>query len=182
MPEIFERIGEPVAFGEPLISDEHAQTFQQIALMGTKIKKLELDTRTEIWTSSYARGMLSDAMGDYEVAESGFYGYTIRENDPHFWRSVVTFARFNQKNADTKIYNRYIVESVHGEVSHAVREVRVLRNLSHIAIGEDAEPYMEVLSRQRKMFEKAMTDEDVDNVAVMADRVVRRQAATRRYI
>lgn len=177
----FERIGTPVSFGEVAISDDQAERFRTIALQGTRIKSLQLtDVRTEVVTTSYASGVLSDAAADYDVYETAYYAKTVRESDPDFWRSVITFARYNQKNADTKIYNRFSIESVNGSVEHAVREVRIIRNLSRIAFDGNGEPFVDTYSRQYKAFEQPLQDDHIDHIETSVDRIIRRQAATQR--
>lgn len=176
----FEKIGAPVSFGDVYISDDHAEEFRKIALQGTRIKSLQLtDTRTEIMTTSYASGVLSDAAADYDVYETAYYAKSVRESNPDFWRSVITFARYNQKNADTKIYNVFSVESINGSVEHATREVRIIRNLSRIAFDGNGEPIVDTYSRQYKAFEQPLMEGHIDHIATSVDRIMRRQAATR---
>jgi len=177
MKPVFEHVGPHVDFGTVLIDNDQAETFRQNALQGTKIHKLSIDDElTYIWTASYASGVLSDAAADYQVEESSFYAKSIAGANPDYWRSVVTFARFNLQNKETKIYNIFEVEAHAGEVTSAVRKVRVLRNLSRLAFDEKTgEPYEDIYSRQRKTFEVPMEPDDVSQVATRIGRIMSRQ-------
>lgn len=172
----FKLIGPSVEFGDVAIDYEHADSFRQHAMMGTKIRRLEVnETHTLIDTTSYASGVLSDAAADYSVDERAYFGKTVYGQDPDFWRSSVTFARYNQKNADTKIYNIFEVEAIGSEPVHAVRRVHIIRHLSRLSI-EDDEPFEECYSRQYKKFERPMTHEDVAQVNTSIKRIIARQA------
>lgn len=175
----FEQVGKHVELGDVSISQDDADRFRHAALQGAKIHKLFIgDSSTYIWTASYATGVLAQAASDYEVDERAFYAKSVAGQDPHFWRSVITFARFNQKHADTKIYNIYEVEAQGGELLTAVRKVRIIRNLTRIAFDENGEPTEDIYSRQRKGFEVPMQPEDVDLVVRDVERIVNRQRVT----
>lgn len=175
----FEHIGPIVDFGDVRIDNDHAEAFRKNALEGTKIHKLFIgDESSYIWTASYATGVLSTAASDYDVPESAFYSKSFTGSHPDYWRSVVTFARYNQKHADTKIYNVYEVEAYGGEVTSAVRRVRILRNLSRITFNQAGEPYEDTYSRQRKSFETPMQPDDVELVSTLMTRIMNRQRVT----
>jgi hypothetical protein len=177
MPEYFQQVGPRVEFGQVGITPAEADRFRRVTLEGVKVKRLEIsDIATFIMTTSYATGVLSNAAGDYEVDEASFYAKNIGQQNPDYWRSVITFARYNQKHADTKIYNIYETEWSGGEVVSAVRRVRVIRNLTRIAFDESGDPYEDVYSRQYKAFEAPMTGEDV---TIVEDRVRRTMARQR---
>ena len=172
----FEHVGPRVSYGDVEISLEDAELFRQTALEGTKIRELQIgEHATRIVTSSYASGVLSTAAADYAVAESAYFSKSIAGAKPNYWRSEMTFARYNQKNSDTKIYNIYDVESVEGELVRAVRTVRVIKNFSRIAINAQGDPYEDMLSRWRKVYEKNMQPEDVRLVQQNAQRIMSRQ-------
>jgi hypothetical protein len=177
MAEHYQHVGPRVEFGCVGITPGEADRFRRATLEGVKIKQLEIgDNTTLILTTSYATGMLSNAAGDYEVDESAFFAKNTGQQSPDYWRSVITFARYNQKHADTKIYNIYETEWSGGEVVSAVRRVRVIRNLTRIAFDESGDPYEDVYSRQYKAFEAPMTGEDV---TIVEDRVRRTMARQR---
>jgi hypothetical protein len=177
--ETFQHIGPRVAFGTAQISSDEAEHFRQVALQGSKVNKLRVsDDETLIQTSAYTNGLLSDAVGDYDVYSMAFYAKSILGSRPDFWRSTVTFARFNDKHRDTKIYNIYEVETHGGEVAIATRRVRVIRNLSRIAFDDDGNPFEDVYSRQRKAFERVMTTDDIHTVDQSMKRLLQRQQAT----
>lgn len=179
--ETFQHIGPRVAYGTAQITPDEAEVFRQAALQGAKVNKLAVsDDETRIQTSAYTSGLLSDAAGDYDVYSMAFYAKSILGSDPDFWRSTVTFARFNDKHRDTKIYNIYEVETHGGEVAIATRRVRVIRHLSRIAFDDDGNPFEDVYSRQRKAFERAMTSDDIVNVNQSMQRLVNRQKVTGR--
>ncbi|HEY8886271.1 MAG TPA: hypothetical protein VIM31_02090 [Candidatus Microsaccharimonas sp.] len=183
MKPTFEHVGPIVDFGDVQIDGDQAEVFRKTALQGTKIHKLSIEDQSSyIWTASYATGVLSDAAADYDVTESAFYAKSLSGMKPDYWRSVVTFARYNLKHADTKIYNIYEVEAHAGEVTSAVRRVRIIRNLSRLTFNSAGEPYEDTYSRQRKSFETPMQPDDVDLVATNIARVMNRQRSTsRRY-
>lgn len=177
--ETFQHIGPRVAYGTAAITFEEAEQFRQSALLGAKINRLVIDDdATQIQTSAYTNGLLSDAVGDYDVYSSAFYTKTVKGNGPDFWRSIVTFARFNDKHRDTKIYTAFEVETCEGEVELALRRVRVIRNLSRIAFDDDGNPFEDIYSRQRKAYEAVMTGDDVAMVAQRMKRIIERHRAT----
>lgn len=177
----FEHVGPIVDFGDVQIDGDQAEAFRKVALQGTKIKELSIDDDSSlVWTTSYASGVLSQAAADYDVYESAYFAKSITGARPDFWRSVVTFARYNQKHSDTKIYNIYEVEAHAGEVTSAVRHVRIIRNLSRITFNAAGEPYEDTYSRQRKTFQTPMQPEDVELVSTNIGRIMNRQRATRR--
>lgn len=173
----FQVVGPRVEFGTVHIDHDDATRFRQIALNGTTIRDLNItDTSTYIYMTSYATGVLSDAKGDYAVSDSGFYAKTVAWAQPDYWRSTITFSRFNQKYADQKIYNVFEVESHAGELVSAVRKVRVIRNLTRLAFDpQTGEPIEETYSRQRKAFERPLSPEDIDAIATRATQIVSRQ-------
>lgn len=176
---VFEQVGPTVGFGDVLIDEASAERFRKTALQGTKINELLVsDDFTQLKTSSYAGGVLSDAFGDLNTADTAFYTKNFYGANPDFWRSIVTFARFKKDYADIKIYNRYEVEAHAGEVVAATRQVRVLRNLSRIAFNNEGEPYEDVYSEQRKMFETPMQHQDVKLVGMKMERIMNRQRVT----
>lgn len=180
----FEQVGPKVPYGEVALSADAAEAFRQLALQGVKIKRLELtDEQTHILTASYASGaLLRSSMFSFvenrSVADSSFYSRTILGRHPDYWRSVISFARFKQADYESKFYNIYEVESFGGEPTMAVRRVKVLRNLSRLAFNDEGEPFEDIYSRERKAFERPMTDEDVDKITGDVDRVLRRLART----
>lgn len=175
----FEHVGPIVDFGDVRIDNDQAEAFRKSALNGTKIRKLAIEDESSlVLTTSYATGVLSTAAADYDVSESSFYAKSFSGLHPDYWRSVVTFARYNQKHADTKIYNVYEVEAYAGEVTSAVRRVRVIRNLSRIAFDQAGEPYEDMYSRQRKSFEIPMQPDDVGFVSTSMTRIMNRQRVT----
>ncbi len=177
--ETFQHIGPRVAYGTAQLTPDEAEYFRQAALQGAKVNKLIVtDDETRIQTSAFTSGLLSDAVGDYDVYSQAFYAKSILGSRPDFWRSTVTFARFNDKHRDTKIYNIYEVESHAGEVAIATRRVRVIRHLSRIAFDDEGNPFEDVYSRQRKAFERAMTSEDITIVDQRMKRLVSRQQVT----
>ncbi|MBC7565243.1 hypothetical protein H7100_03395 [Candidatus Saccharibacteria bacterium] len=181
MKPTFEHIGPVVDFGDVQIDSDQAEVFRKNALQGTKIHKLLVDDEfSYVWTASYATGVLSSAAADYDVPESAFYAKSFSGMNPDYWRSVVTFARYNQKHADTKIYNVYEVEAHAGEVTSAVRRVRIIRNLSRLTFNQAGEPYEDTYSRQRKSFETPMQPEDVELVSAHITRIMNRQRVTSR--
>lgn len=181
MPEYFQQVGSRVGLGEISITPAEADRFRRATLEGEKVKRLEIsDNATLILTTSYASGVLSDAAGDYEVDETSFYAKNTAGCDPDYWRSVITFSRYNQKHADTKIYNIYEAEWGGGELIGAIRKVRVIRNLMRIAFDESGEPYEDVYSRQYKTFENPMRGEDVEIVEGRVRRTMSRQRLTQR--
>jgi|GEM_PF-2725872 len=175
------RVGPPVATGDVRISKEDGRAFQQLALLGTKIHRLSLDDdTTAVWANSYASGILSTMDADNEVYENAVFSKSIEGPGP-YWRSVVNFVRYNQKHADTKIYNIFDVSSRDGEVSSAIRHVRVVRNLTRIAFNEETgEPYDDNYSRQRRTYQTAMEPEDIGSVALRIERIMNRQKVTSR--
>lgn len=176
----FEHVGPRVEFGDVAISAGEAELFRKSALQGIKVKELVLDDdETRIVTSAYTSGFLSDAAADYDVYSSAFYSKTTMGANPDFWRSVITFARFNSKQSDTKIYNIFDVESYQGEPTFAARRVRVIRNLSRIAFDENGDPFEDTYSHQRKTFETPMTSEDVTTALRRVEGVINRSRATR---
>jgi len=179
MKPTFEHVGPVVGFGDVQINEEQAEVFRQTALQGTKIHKLSIgDESSYVWTASYATGVLSTAAADYDVSESAFYSKSFSGMNPDYWRSVITFARYNQKHADTKIYNVYEVEAHAGEVTSAVRTVRIIRNLSRITFNTLGEPYEDTYSRQRKSFQTPLQPDDIELVATNIGRIMSRQRVT----
>ena len=179
MEPTFEHVGPRVDFGTVLIDPDEAETFRKTLLQGTRIRQLAInDESSLLWTTSYATGVLSTAAADYAVDESAYYAKTLAGSNPDYWRSVITFARYNQQQADTKIYNIYEVESQSGELVSAVRRVRVIRNLTRLAFDEAGEPYEDNYSRQRKAFEYPMESSDVEVVATRVAHIMNRQRVT----
>ncbi|MGH7218000.1 MAG: hypothetical protein ACREGE_00940 [Candidatus Microsaccharimonas sp.] len=176
---LVEHVGPRVEFGRADISSDEAEAFRQTALRGAKVVKLVIgEHQTLVQTLTYTSGMMSDAVGDYDVPSSAFYSKSILGSSPDYWRSVVTFARFNDKHRDTKIYNAYEVVANGGEPLHAVRRVRIIRNLARLVFDENGEPYEDVYSKQHKGYETAMTGSDVVLVDQQVDRIIRRNRAT----
>ena len=176
---LYKHIGPRVESGDVLISGEEAEIFRKTTLKGSKINKLIIDDeKTLVQTSSFTSGFMSDAAADYDVYSSAFYAKRDSGVAPNFWRSVISFARFNMKHSDTKIYNIYEVESYEGELARAVRQVRVVRNLSRIAFDADGNPFDDTYSRQHKAFEKPMMSEDVETVDRQVESIVKRYYAT----
>lgn len=176
---LFEHIGPRVEFGSANITNEEAETFRQIALRGLKINKLFVDdAETRIQTSAYTSGLISDAMGDYDVPSLAFYTKSILGTDPDYWRSVITFARFKSSSKEAKIYNIYDVESHGGEVALAARRVRIIRNLARVVFDENGDPYEDVYSRQYKSYETLMTSQDIEEIDQRTSRIIRRSEAT----
>jgi len=181
MEETFKHVGPRVDPGDVRISDDEVQLFRSTALLGSRIRNLSVDNESSyIWASSYATGVLSDAAADYGVDETAFFSKSTAGIKPAYWRSTITFARYNQAHADTKIYNIFEVEAADGEVIAAKRKVRIIRNLVRFVFDEEGEPIEDAYSRQRRAFEHPMTPEDVAQVAIRVDRVMRRQRATTR--
>lgn len=181
MAEHFQLIGQRVSTDDTAMSVEMAEKFRQAALEGERIKELTIDDqRTDILVTSYASGVISDAAADYEVPESAYFarsrGGEIGENS---WSSTVTFARYNLKHADTKIYNIYNIELYEGDVVSAVRRVRVIRSLSRLAFTDSGEPFEDTYSRQYKFYEKIFRSEDVSGVVDTMRRIQARQRALR---
>lgn len=173
-------VGPHVEFGEAAISDVEAEAFRKTSLKGIKIAKLAISEHaTQIQTLAYTSGMMSDAAGDYDVTSSAFYSKLTLGSEPNYWRGVVTFARFNDKHRDTKIYNSYEVVTNEGEPLLAVRKVRIIRNLTRLVFDESGEPYEDVYSKQHKGYEQPMTSEDIDLVDQQVERIIRRSRATR---
>lgn len=171
----FEQVGPVVEYGDVEINREEAERFRQLAQLGTKIKELEVsDSQTRLITTSYATGVLSDAAGDYEVSESAFYTKSMYDSNPELWNSRITFARYNQRNADTKIYNIYVVESVQGQVLQATRRVHIIRNLSRLVI-QNNEPSEEIYSRQYKAFEQPLVGDDIESIDRRMHQITARQ-------
>ena len=176
MKPTFEHVGPKVDFGTVLIQPEEAETFRKTLLQGAKIRKLEInDESSLLWTTSYATGVLSTAAADYGVDESAYYAKTLAGSNPDYWRSVITFARYNSQQADTKIYNIYEVESQSGELMSAVRKVRIIRNLTRLTFNNAGEPYEDSYSRQRKAFEYPMESRDVEAVETRVTQIMNRQ-------
>lgn len=174
----FEHIGPHVPYGEVFISPEEAERFRILSLEGTRIHKLMMsDTDRYMLTASYASGVLAQAAigSDDDVSESAFYAKSMASNNPDYWRSVITFARFKQNTADTKIYNVFEVETHNGEVTMAARTVRIIRNLTRIAFDEAGDPYEDTYSRQYKAYQTPMQSGDVETIATDVDRIMRRQ-------
>ncbi len=177
----FEHVGPKVEYGDVVISNEEADQFRQTALKGAKLTGLHIDdddTRTIIQLTSYADGILSDAIGDYEVYSMSLVSKTILQANPDSWRSVISFARFNAKHRDTKIYNIYEVEGIMGEVTLAVRRVRVIRNLSRIAFDDNGDPFEDIYDRQRKAFETPLLSEDIEAIDARVERTTSRSLIT----
>lgn len=173
-------VGPHVEFGQAAISDVEAEAFRKTSLKGIKIAKLALgEHTTEIQTLAYTSGMMSDAAGDYDVTSSAFYSKLTLGDAPNFWRGVITFARFNDKHRDTKIYNAYEVVTNEGEPLLAVRRVRIIRNLTRLVFDESGEPYEDVYSKQHKGYERPMTSDDIDLVSQQVGRIINRSRATR---
>lgn len=176
----FDQVGDTVPYGETAITHDDADRFLSAAMDGVKIRSLFIgDFATEIVTTTYASGILSNASADYDVTEESCMSKTTFDNKPDRWRSFMMFARYNQKNRDTKIYNMYDIESLGGELMLARRQVRVIRDLTRVAI-RDGDIFEEVYSRQRKAFEVPLTSEDVDLAIERKDRIMRRRLATGR--
>jgi len=177
---VFKHVGPRVAEGDVRITAEQAREFQGIALLGTKIDRLSLDDiSTSVWAKSYATGALSTYEGDYEVDETAVFSKSVEGPEPHYWRSVVNFVRYNEKHADTKIYNIFEVTALQGEVTSAIRRVRVIRNLTRVAFDEETgEPYDDNYSRQRRTFESPMEPEDIEAVRIRVSRLMSRQLVT----
>ena len=181
MKPAFEQIGPEVNFGDVRIDNKQAELFRQNALQGTKIRTLSVeDHYSYLLTSAYATGILSTASADYDVPESAFFSKNFKGANPDYWRSVVTFVRYTQKHADTKIYNAYEVESHGGEVVSAVRRVRIIRNLSRLTFNQAGEPYEDEYSLQRKSFQVPMQPGDVEAIATGMKRIMNRQRVTTR--
>lgn len=185
MAESFKHIGPRVEPGDIRISSDDAERFRVAALQGTRIADLRVtDTRTEIAVTSYASGMISsvaEAAADYRVAERAFISKSTYDSElAPYWRTRVRFARFNLENRDTKIYNDYTIEEFDGTIMSAVRQVRVLRNLTRVAIGVDGEPYMDVLDRERKVFETPIEPEDIEKIETDIRRITQRQSVMSR--
>lgn len=177
MKPTFEHIGPTVEYGDVRIDEAAGELFRKTALLGTRLRRLHIgDVSTQIETTSYATGMLSDAASDYEVDEVAYFSRSTGWQNPEYWQSKMTFARYNQKHADTKIYTIYEAEYHGGEVTSAVRRVRIIRNLTRLAF-EDGEPVEDTYSRQHKAFEVPMEPDDVTSVAIAVDRIMRRQKA-----
>lgn len=179
--ETFQHIGKRVEFGDVALTPEDVALFRLTALQGVRIRKFaRTDTQTALLVSSFTDGVIAprDAAADYSVYSSAFYSKSVMESDPDYARSTITFARFNDKNRNTKIYNIYDVESFEGETVMAAHRVRVIRDLSRIAFSEEGEPYEDVYSRQRKGYETPMTSKDVANVAHLVDRITTRARIT----
>lgn len=178
--ELFTHVGPRIALGDVAISPDDAEIFRQTALKGVKIRKLFIDDHeTLIQTTAFTDGLLSDAAADYEVDSMAVYSKSILGSTPDFWRSVVSFARFNAKHNDTKIYNIFEVENYEGELVRAVRTVRIIRNLSRLAFDDNGDPVQDTYSRQHKAFEVQMTSDDVSSVDLQVDRIVSRSRVTR---
>ena len=178
--ELFTHIGPRVEPGDVAISFEDAETFWRTALKGVKVKKLLVaDHETRIQTTAFTDGIVSDASADYDIYSMAVYSKSVLGNMPDFWRSVISFARFNAKHADTKIYNIYDVESYEGTPLRAVRTVRIIRNLSRLAFDASGEPMQDTYSRQHKAFEVQMTSDDVVSVDRQVERIVKRSRVTR---
>jgi hypothetical protein len=178
--ELFTHVGPRVELGDVAISSDDAESFRQTALKGVKIKKLLVaDHETLIQTTAFTDGILSDASADYDIYSMAVYSKSVLGDTPDFWRSVISFARFNAKNADTKIYNIYDVESYEGTPVRAVRTVRIIRNLSRLAFDDNGEPVQDTYSRQHKAFEVQMTPDDVSSVDQQVERIVNRSRVTR---
>jgi hypothetical protein len=173
----FVQVGPRVPAGEVQIGEEDAELFRrETRLSGVHIRKFEMDDSSiKTIATSYAKGELADAASDYEVAESSFYAKSIAGTQPNFWHNTVTFARWNLKNRETKIYNIFEVESLEGELTQAVRRVRIIRNLSRIAFDDSGEPYEDVYSRERKVFERPMVEDDVHRVITHMAHITSRQ-------
>ena len=175
----FKEVGPDVDYAQMSISPEQAEAFRRTLLEGAKINELHIgETSSLIWTSSYATGILSNWAGDHSVDESAYFAKSVASSDPNFWRSVIYFARYNEQQADTKIYNIYEIISHEGEVMSAVRKVRTIRNLTQVAIDKSGEPYNQTVSRQRREVKYALQPSDIDEVAERVRRVIGRQAAT----
>lgn len=175
----FEHVGPRIAFGDVLISNEEAETFRLSASKGVKIKELFIgDAQSRIQMTSYADGILSDAAADYDVYSMAYFSKTLLGQEPDFWRSSITFARYNAKNRDTKIYNIYEVESYQGEVVLGVRRVRIIRNLARLAFNENGDPYEDIYSRQRKAYEVPITSEDIVTIDRLVERTTSRSRVT----
>lgn len=174
----FEHIGPHVPYGDVHISAEEAEQFRVLSLEGMKIHKLMMtDTDRYMLTASYASGVLARAAigSDDDVTESAFYAKSMASNNPDYWRSVITFARYKPNNAETKIYNIFEVETHSGEVTMAARTVRIIRNLTRIAFDESGDPYEDTYSRQYKSYQTPMQVGDVSTIATDVDRIMRRQ-------
>lgn len=175
--EVFQHVGKRVEQGTVLVTPEDVELFRLTALEGVKMRKFSrTETQTTFWMSSFTSGavILRDSASDYDVPSLAFYSKTVMESEPDYGRSTITFARYSQRDRNTKIYNIYDVESQDGEATMAVRRVRILRDLSRIAFNEDGEPYDDVYSHQRKVYEVPMTSDDVVRVARLVDRITRR--------
>lgn len=177
--ELFKHVGPRVQFGEVGISNDEAEAFRQTALKGAKINELILDDDyTSIQTSCNTSGFITDAAADYDVYSHSFYTKTTLGSDPDFWRSSITFARYNQKHSDTKIYNTYDVETQEGEVLMAVHRVRIIRKLSRLAFDQNGEPYNSIYSRQFKSYETQMVPEDIPDIDLRIERLLSRNKVT----
>lgn len=177
---LFEHIGPRVEDGDVTLAPDELELFRSAALKGVKLKELQLDDRqTKIVTLSHTSGLLSEAWGDYDVYANAFYAKTeLGGNDLDFWRSVISFARYNDKNRGTKIYNIYEVEGSGEQPHKALRTVRIIRNLSRIAFDDDGNPYDDKYSEQYKSFERPMTTDDVLRVSYGVERISARNRAT----
>ncbi len=177
MAEHFQLIGQRVSLDDTEMSFEKAEEFRRAALQGERIKELVLNgQRTDILVTSYASGVISDAAADYAVPESAYFARSRGgEIGANSWSTIVTFARYNLKHADTKIYNIYGLELYEGDVVSAVRRVRVIRSLSRLAFTDSGEPFEDTYSRQYKFYEKPFRSEDVSGVVDTMRRIQARQ-------
>ena len=176
----YEHVGPRVEYGDVRISAIEANDFRRIALLGSKITKIAMDDNSSsVWAVSYATGALSDYWGDYAVPESAILSKSSAGPEPGYWRSAMHLTRYSLKHANVRIHNTFEVQSKDGEVTRAVRSVRVLQAFTRVTFDESRDDFIsEVHDKKYKSYEVPMEAEDIPMLGEKLDRLMNRQRVT----
>lgn len=186
----YKRVGPELSVENIELTLEGAQRFHELARVAFRTKHLSIsDTETNIVSSTYLTGELSDAWADYSITSIVHISKTQSIRVPideetavdtlAYDKSSIHFTKFRPSNRNSKFYTRYDVEQLGDELIAAKRNVRIIRKAENIHIGGGSDVYSTDGDEARHEFDRPIRDEDLDELEKKIRRLIARRTVGR---